>query len=297
MEKRFIPASTEVMLSCEVYPPKSPAARASFETELPKLLELPFQLMTVTHGAGGSELGGTATTLTRIRGLSDIPTAAHLCCRGASEGMLVSQLQDAERAGAGWILALRGDGRSPTPAGELPFEYAVELVELTRRRFPQFKVAVAGYPETHPEATDAPTDVAFLKRKVEAGADVVVCQFFFDNQIFFDFHDRCRRVGIEVPIIPGILPVKSLEHVERLCGQCGAYLPGQLRERLSSSTDPVQAGLAHTIEQVAELVEWGVSGLHFYCLNQSQPVKTILKAAVGARAKEVPTHNPPINAP
>ena len=266
------------MFSCEVYPPKSPAAQKSFREELPRLLELPFQLVTCTHGAGGSELGGTCAALAQIRSLSPVATAAHVCCWGGTEEMMLQQLQEAVEVGATWIMALRGDRPCPTPEGQAPFSHAIELVELIRTHHPELKVAVAGYPETHPEASDPATDLAFLKQKVEAGADSVICQFCFDSEVFFRFRDRCEKAGIQVPLVPGILPIRSLENARRLSECCGAHFPAHLAERLEQAEDELEAGLEFNLKQVSQLQAGGVAGMHFYSLNQSQMVGRMMES-------------------
>ena len=158
--------------------------------------------------------------------------------------------------------------------------YANELVALIRSDYPQFGIAVAGYPEKHLEAPSLDVDLANLKRKVETGADIVVTQLFYDNDDFFRFRDRCEKLGIRVPIVPGVLPVTSLSQVQRITTMCGAKLPGSLLGALEQADDPerqFQAGVDCAIRQVQGLVEAGVPGIHFYVLNRSQATSRVME--------------------
>ena len=270
MSNLYRPGNQPVF-SCELFPPKTEKAREGLLRELPALLKLPFRLVTCTHGAGGSRATRPAETLGLIRRFSSVSMAAHLCCRGASPKELRQLVEEARQQGADWIVALRGD----RPECHEGLHYASELVEFLNREYSDMKVAVAGYPEVHPEAVCAQTDLGYLKQKVEAGADVVFTQFFFDNQGFFEFQDRCRQQGLKAPIVPGILPVSSLEQVQRLSERCGARVPESLITRLNQASDEAQAGLEFTTAQVTELLDRGVAGLHFYCLNKARVVNHI----------------------
>lgn len=148
---------------------------------------------------------------------------------------------------------------------------------MIARDFPEFGVIVAGYPETHPESKSSESDLRFLKQKVDCGASAVFTQFFFDNRVFFEYRERCVRAGITVPIIPGILPVKSLNQVERLVQRCGAHLPDSLRELLSKADDQEEAGFQFTLAQVQELLSQGAAGLHFYALNEAHFVSRLFE--------------------
>ncbi len=201
----------------------------------------------------------------------------------------MEQLRDyltrAQQAGVDYIVALRGDppreetSFQPPPGG---LHYANELVALIRDEFPQFGIAVAGYPETHLEAPSPEVDLANLKRKVEAGADVVITQLFYSNADFWRFRERYEQAGIRVPLIPGILPVYSLSQIRRITSMCGASLPQTFVDRLTQHDDPTwqyQVGVDFATQQVCELLENGVPGLHFYVLNKSHAAMAVLKAA------------------
>ena len=191
----------------------------------------------------------------------------------------------AQQIGVDYIVALRGD----PPRGEDSFQppadglsYANELVALIRTEFPDFGVAVAGYPEIHQEAPSAEVDLENLKRKVESGADVVITQLFYNNDDFFRFRDRYVTAGIKVPLVPGILPVNSLAQAKRITSMCQASLPQSLVDRLKRSDDPdwqYQVGVDFATQQVRDLVKQGVPGMHFYVLNKSPATLAVLKAA------------------
>jgi len=268
--------SDNPVLSCELHPPRSPSARQRLREQLPLLLKLPFQLYTCTHGAGGSVLEGTTETLQELRTKTPRALAAHLCCLGVGEQDLVEQLGRIQQLGINGIMALRGD-RGPDPSAEDGYSYAIQLVQLIKREYPDFLVAVAGYPEGHPEAPDLKTDIQFLKEKVEAGADVVMTQFFFENEPFFRFLQSCREAGITAPIVPGVLPVTTLKKVESLSRRCQANVPNSLRNYLAQYEDQEAAGLEFSLKQITGLLEAGVPGLHFYCLNKAEPVGTLLE--------------------
>jgi methylenetetrahydrofolate reductase (NADPH) len=196
----------------------------------------------------------------------------------------MSFLSEAERRGVADVVALRGD----PPRGQADFKpvagglaYANELVELIRREFPRFGVAVAGYPETHVEATSPEDDLANLRRKVDAGADIVITQVFYDNTVFYRFRDACQRLGITVPIVPGILPVTNLPQVERITSMCGATLPTDFSAELAAVDDDHAAqfdvGTRHATAQVQDLIDQGVPGVHFYVLNKSRATARVLR--------------------
>jgi methylenetetrahydrofolate reductase (NADPH) len=218
--------------------------------------------------------------------------AAHLTCVGATVDELRSFLREAAERTIDNIVALRGD----PPKGDTQFtatvgglSFANQLVSLIRAEFADFGVAVAGYPETHREAASPEADLANLKRKVDAGADVVITQLFYDNQDFWRFRDRCQQAGIRVPVVPGILPVTNLAQIERIASLCGARLPREFQAALarsaSSPDDQFNVGVEFATRQVQELVEQGVPGLHFYVLNKSPATTGVLQSVTLPRAR------------
>jgi methylenetetrahydrofolate reductase (NADPH) len=212
---------------------------------------------------------------------------------GSKRDELHEWLEIARAAGIGNIMALRGD----PPQGATAFQpvegglrYANELVALIRKQHPELGIGVAGYPEKHPECCDASTDLANLKRKVDAGADAVFTQLFYANENFLKFRDAAQRGGIRVPIVPGIMPITEFARIKRITAMCGAVFPEDLASRLESVQDDAAAqfeiGVDYAIDQCRELIEAGVPGMHFYVLNKSQACERILDAlGIGAAAQ------------
>ena len=239
--------------------------------------------VTCTYGAGGSTRDKTLDVVQAVKRDFSVPVASHLTCVGASVDQLRQFLQEALQRGVDHIVALRGDPPDGVDAFrpvEGGLRYANELVALIRNEFPQFGVAVAGYPETHREAASSEADLQNLVRKVRTGADVVLTQLFYDNQSFFTFRDRCRALGIEVPIVPGILPITNLSQIKRITALCGAVLPDALLQQLAARDDAdsqYRVGVDFATQQVAELVKGGVPGIHFYVLNKSLATCEVLE--------------------
>jgi methylenetetrahydrofolate reductase (NADPH) len=274
------------VVSFEFFPPKTAAGEQALLRHADALVRFGPDFVTCTYGAGGSTRDKTLDIVRQLRQRYSIPVASHLTVVGSTVGQLVEYLGRAAEAEVDYIVALRGDppqGQARFQAAPGGLSFANELVTLIRREFPQFGVAVGGYPETHREAPDPQADLANLKRKVDAGADVVITQLFYDNQDFWRFRDRCRQLGIRVPIVPGILPITNWQQVARITTMCGARLPQPLLERLGAVADPAEQqriGVAFAIEQIQELTAAGVDGLHFYVLNQSAATSQILAELV-----------------
>lgn len=271
-------------ISFEFFPPKDEAAFESLRAALAALRELAPTFVSVTYGAGGSTRERTLELVSHIRQDYGIEAMAHLTCVAASRDELAAVLGRLEVAGVDNVLALRGD----PPGGQGPFErhpqgfaFASELVEFTRRHF-RFCVGGACYPEKHVDAPDVATDLANLKRKVDAGCEFLITQLFFDNQRYFDFVARARALGIGVPIIPGIMPITNVAQVERFTRMCGATIPeplfSELRQLKDDPTAVLSLGVAHATAQCLELLQRGAPGIHFYTLNKSPATRTILMA-------------------
>ena len=270
------------VLSFELFPPKSDQGVADLMTTVDELNRHQPDFFTCTYGAGGSTQNRTLTISGDIRKHKNVPVASHLTCVGSTKDQLRDYLRAAQEAGIDYIVALRGD----PPKGDSEFKavpgglsYANELVELIRGEFPHFGIAVAGYPEVHQEAPNADVDLENLVRKVKAGADIVVTQLFYDNADFLRFRDRCIQAGIDVPIVPGLLPVLSLSQVQRIANLCKARLPESFVSRLNERDDPdwqFQVGVEHATQQAQDLLAEGVQGIHFYVLNKSTATGMIL---------------------
>jgi methylenetetrahydrofolate reductase (NADPH) len=275
-------------LSFELFPPKTPAGELALYRTVEELAAVRPDFFTCTYGAGGSTRDKTLEIVAAVKERLGLPVASHLTCVGSTVEQLRSYLREASGRGVDYIVALRGD----PPQGETKFQavegglrYANELVALIRAEFPNFGVAVAGYPEVHQEAVDAQSDLTNLKRKVDAGADIVVTQLFYQNADFFRFVDRCREAGITVPIVPGILPVTNLAQIQRITSLCKAILPDDFVAELGKKDDPQwqhEVGVEFATRQVAELLERGVPGVHFYVLNKSAATLQVLRG-VGLR--------------
>jgi methylenetetrahydrofolate reductase (NADPH) len=277
-------------LSFELFPPKTPESEAVMWRTVDELMAFDPALITCTYGAGGSTRGTTLDVLKGVRSRHDIPVASHLTCVGSSVEELRGYLGEARDLGVSAIVALRGD----PPKGETAFRpvagglrYASELVELIRAEFPEFKILVAGYPETHQEAESPAADLENLRRKCAAGGDVVVTQLFYDNADFFRFRDQCRTLGITAAIVPGVMPVTNYAQVRRIASLCKARLPEAFTGPFEAAGDDeaaqFEAGVTYAARQVEELIAAGVPGIHFYVLNKSPATVRVLEHVGMAR--------------
>ena len=277
--------SNPFVLSFELFPPKSDKGMDNLIENLRRLLEFHPDFVTCTYGAGGSTREKTLDTLAHVQELTDVPVASHLTCVGATVDELKAYLERATAQGIENIVAIRGDA----PEGEDKFQttdgglsYGKDLVKLVRSDYPNFGIAVGGYPETHPEAESPEADLQRLKEKVDCGADVIITQLFYNNDSFLRFRDRCASIGIEIPIVPGLLPVTNFKQVKRITSLCGATLPKDFLNALENSGDDAEAqfkaGVEQATKQAADLIAHGVPGIHFYVLNQSRATSEVLRA-------------------
>ena len=278
----YKPNSTAI--SFELFPPKTEAGLRALYEHTTALLEHQPAYMTCTYGAGGSTQDKTLEIITAVKERFNIPVASHLTCVGATQTELHDYLSRASAAGVDYIVALRGDppqGQDSFVAVDGGFRYANELVSMIKQDFPQFGIAVAGYPEKHQEAVSFESDLDNLKRKVDSGADAVITQLFYDNKDLFRFVDRAQAAGINVPIIPGLLPVTNLSQIQRITSLCGARLPAPFVEKLGENESAewqFEVGVEFAIRQVQELIDYGVAGIHFYVLNKSNATCRLLDA-------------------
>lgn len=285
MRIRDIYGSGRFGLSFEIFPPKTPDGDESLARTLARLAAFRPAFISCTYGAGGSTRNRTIDWCVRIQDEFQVPATAHFTCVGSTRGELVDWLKLAEVRGIGNIMALRGD----PPEGQASFkpvdgglEHANDLVSLIRETAPSFGIGVAGYPEKHLEAPDLATDIDNLKRKVDAGADAVFTQLFYENANFFRFRDLCEERGIRRPLVPGIMPITEFARMKRITTMCGAVFPVQLASRLEEVRDDAEAqfeiGVEHAVEQCRALVDAGAPGIHFYVLNRSRACERILGA-------------------
>ena len=276
--------------SFEFFPPKTDEGTANLLRTLEDLAPLDPGFVSVTYGAGGSTRDRTVELVTRIKQNTGIEAMAHLTCVGHSRDELRHVLQRLAAAKVENVLPLRGDppqGQKefePTPGG---FRYASELVQFIREEDFNFCLGGACYPEGHVDTASRDLDLRNLKAKVDAGLDFLITQLFFDNAFYFDFVERARRAGINVPIVPGIMPITNFEQVQRFTRMCGATVPMRLGlqlERVKDQPDAVvQLGVAHATVQCMELLARGVPGIHFYTLNKS-PATRMIVGALRARS-------------
>jgi len=269
--------------SFEIFPPKTEAAEAALYETSRQLARYQPVFLSITYGAGGSTRTKSLEIARKLIGEIKPPITAHFTCVGSTTDEIRDWLTDATQSGVANIMALRGD----PPQGQTVFQqtanglrYASELVKLIKTEFPQFGIGVAGYPETHIEASSHDSDLDNLVRKVDLGGDVVYTQLFYDNDDFLRFRDQCQHRGVEVPIVPGLLPVLSLKQVQRITALCKAKLPKKLVNDLQRYNDDpsgqVAVGIAHCTKQLEGLLLAGVPGIHFYVLNRIDSVRQIL---------------------
>ncbi len=272
-------------VSIEFFPPKDAQTAAAMLRTAQTLQPLGIDFASITYGAGGTSRD---TTLSYGRELVKLgyPLIGHLTCVGHSRSELAGIINQYEEGGFSGILALRGDppkGQSvftPHPEG---FSYAAQLVqEIRETHRGRFAVGVAGFPERHPDATDDLVDIQFLAQKVAAGADFVTTQLFLDNADYFLFVERARAAGVNVPILPGIMPVLSLKQARNFCGFCKAKIPTALVKELEACGADEEAqrqvGVSWALRQMRGLTEAGVPGFHLYILNRSESAVELLAA-------------------
>jgi methylenetetrahydrofolate reductase (NADPH) len=278
------PTGSDVAISFEFFPPSDDAGEARLWETVRELAPLGPEFLSVTYGAGGSTQVHTDRIVRRIAKETDLTPTAHLTCVGQSRSEVVERARGWWQAGVRSILALRGDPPKgsrrfqPHPDG---FRDAAELVGALQEMAP-FHIGVGGYPEVHPDSPSEAADTANLKRKVDAGADRIITQFFFETDDFLRFRDRCDRAGIEVPVIPGVLPIFNFGKVKRFAQGCGAKVPGWLEARFEGlDADPeTRALVAASVasEQCNRLLAEGVRHFHFYTLNRARLTYAVCRA-------------------
>jgi methylenetetrahydrofolate reductase (NADPH) len=272
------------VFSFEFFPPKTDEGERTLYETLAELRALEPAYVSVTYGAGGTTREKTLEIVRRIKAEHGLEAMAHFTCVGATEDELRATLDEMVALGVDNVLALRGDppqGRAEWVRTEGGLEYSRELVELIAADYP-FSIGAACFPETHVDATSAEDDLRHLKAKVDAGARFLISQLFFDNARYFDFVGRARAAGIDVPIVPGILPITNIAQLQRITGMCGASLPERLMRELHARQGDDEAvldfGVAYATLQCAELLAGGAPGVHFYTLNRSPATRAILSA-------------------
>jgi methylenetetrahydrofolate reductase (NADPH) len=274
------------VFSFEFFPPKTTEGERNLYTALSELRPLEPAYVSVTYGAGGSTRDKTLEIVQRIKQEFDLEAMAHFTCVEQTVGELETTLARMRDAGIENVLALRGDPPAGVDASEWVaadggLRYSRELIELIRADY-DFAVGAACFPEVHLAAESTESDLRYTREKVDAGARFLVTQLFFDNQLYYDFVARARDAGIDVPIIPGIMPITNVAQIRRFTQMCGASIPpGLLRELELRSHEPeavADFGVAYATMQCADLLANGAPGIHFYTLNRSPSTRAILSA-------------------
>ncbi len=280
---RFAPIGNRLRVSFEFFPPKTEEMDKILWESVERLAPLAPKFVSVTYGAGGSTRERTHATVKRILGETRLTPAAHLTCVAASRAEVDAIVANYHAAGVRHIVALRGDPEdvpgaryAPHPGG---YKNAADLVGGIKARFPEIEVSVSAYPEKHPDSPTIEADIDMLKAKVEAGATRAMTQFFFENDLYFRYLEQVRARGIDIPIVPGILPVQNFKAAAAFAARCGASLPYWLAERFQGlDDDPATRKLiaaAVAAEQVIDLLDRGVTDFHFYTMNRADLVYAI----------------------
>lgn len=271
-------SATELHYSFELFPPRTPVGWDKLPQLATALAAVQPAYFSVTYGAGGSDQNGTYDTLRQVVAQTGIEVAPHLTCVGSSREAIAALLDQYRAAGVRRIVALRGDLPATSLSNAAPgaFRYANELVAFIRERHGEhFALEVAAYPEMHPQATNPEADFQAFVTKVKAGATGAVTQYFYNADAYFDFVERCARAGLDIPVVPGVMPIVNTQQLLRFSAACGAEIPRWLRLRLESLGEDKAAVQDFGLEVVTRLCETllkgGAPGVHFYTLNQAEP--------------------------
>lgn len=276
-------------ISLEFFPPKTREDWPVFFQTVQRLTDLKPLFASVTYGAGGSTNADSLEIVTRLQNDYGLETMAHLTCIGSTPDEIALFLNELKGAGVNNVLALRGDlplEGTVDPPLLSSLQCASDLVSLIRSMFPAMGIGVAGYPEVHPEASSLEADLAFLKLKLDNGADFAITQLFFDNSLYHSFVKRARETGITKPIIPGILPVVSLKVIKRIVSLCGSSIPSEFLAELEKADHAGGAaavqkvGVAYARLQAQELLKAGVPGVHIYTLNRAEVVLDLVEGLI-----------------
>ena len=270
----------KTILSFEVFPPKKTSPIESVYGALEELCSLKPAYISVTYGAGGTAADNTCAIAAKIKHDYNIEPIAHITCVNSSKAEVEASLDSFKANDIENVLALRGD-IVPDMEPKTDFKYASELTEFIKRKG-GFHIAGACYPEVHPEAKDEVSDIINLKKKVDAGAEFLISQLFYDNRTFYEFEKRCRLAGINVPIEAGSMPVINTKQIQRMVSLCGASLPAKfvrIMNRYENNPEALrEAGIAYAVDQCVDLIANGVSGIHLYTMNNPYVARRITEA-------------------
>jgi methylenetetrahydrofolate reductase (NADPH) len=282
-------ATHRPFFSFEFFPPRDDEGSRRLFLTIKALQPLRPAFVSITYGAGGSTRARTVALAKEIQQEIGLTVVAHATCIGADRAELRALFDDLARAGIENVLALRGDAAPRVPFAVTPggFAHANELIAMLRRNY-GFCIGAACYPEKHPEAATLEDDLRHLRSKVEAGADFLVSQLFFDNEYFFEFERRARAEGIEIPMLPGLMPITNFAQIERFVAMCGATIPPKLRVEMEARKGDDKAvedlGVAYASMQALGLLQAGAPGIHFYTLNRSPATRAIVSSLLAASA-------------
>lgn len=270
----------KTLLSFEVFPPKKTSPIESIYSKLDELADLNPAYISVTYGAGGTMADNTCAIASKIKNELKIEPLAHITCVNSNKQQVRNVLKEFKEKNIENILALRGDIVPDLPPQE-DFKHANELITFVKE-FDSFNIAGACYPEVHPDAVDEISDIINLKKKVEAGAEFLISQLFFDNNSFYEFEKRCRLAGINVPIEAGIMPVVNKNQIQRMVSTCGVSLPAKFSRIMNKYENNPEAlrdaGIAYAIDQCVDLIANGVKGIHLYTMNNPYVARKITEA-------------------
>ncbi len=283
MKLEEIYKSESPVITFEVFPPKKETSIDELFEHLSVLKRFNPALISVTYGAGGSSRDKSSEIVSRIKSQLGITPMPHFTCVCSSRDFIKDYLMRTEAEGIENILALRGDEPQEIDVCYRDFRYANELVEFIRSQT-SLSIAVAAYPECHMDCGDISVDIENLKRKVDAGASVIYTQLFFENGYFFRFMDLLEKASVNIPVVPGVLPVSGYAQLQRMTGMCGARVPDEVDKFFSRYKDDEEsirkAGTEFAIRQSQELLAFGIKGLHFYTLNKSAQICDILDSVL-----------------
>lgn len=272
----------KISISAEFFPPKTEEGARQILRAANAMKNFNLDFVSITYGAGGSSRERTIEYGELLRDIFKFEVMPHLTCVGHSVDEIRSILGRFVEKKFNKVMALRGDPPRDQPnftPHSNGLKYACELIEIIKEEFPQLDVACAAYPEKHPEAESMQSDIAHLKNKTNLGADLLLTQLFFDNKSFYNFAKMCKQAGIDKPIHAGLMPALSLKQVRNFCAMCGAKLPAQLERKLSEASSEVQqrkVGIEWAKNQISDLMENGVDGIHLYVLNREESALELL---------------------
>ncbi|MBQ6701455.1 MAG: methylenetetrahydrofolate reductase [Clostridia bacterium] len=272
----------KMMLSFEVFPPKTETSFESVKVATEEIAKLRPSFMSVTYGAGGGTSRYTLDIAKNIKELYGVPTLAHLTCVSSTKETVKERIADIKEAGITNIMALRGDipsGLENADRSKWDYKHAIDLVRELKEADPDFCLGGACYPEVHPESENQADDIKYLKEKVDAGCDFLTTQMFFDNNLLYNFLYKIREAGITVPIIPGIMPITNANQVERAIKLSGSFMPQRFKSIVDKfGHDPLamkQAGIAYATDQIIDLYANGITNVHVYSMNKPDVAEKI----------------------